>query len=237
VSFAVLYLVFRKYRQPPEAEITETVGTWAPTWMLVTLIVALAGSSYIDPEFKWAAGTICAVYGVAGLVWHRLKFKSGTLRIFKDLDWKTMLFLAGVFILVESLTGAGWIDSLADGVSRLVGENLVLSYCLIVAISVAFSAFIDNVPYLMAMIPLVQQVADKIDATPEHLYLLLFGLLIGSCIGGNITPIGASANIVVAGILDKRGYPVTFREFGKIGLPFTLAATAAGAIFLWIVWR
>ncbi len=237
VSFAVLYFVFRKYRQPPEAEITEKVGTWMPTWMLITLIVALAASSYIDPDFKWAAGTICAVYGVAGLVWHRLKFKSGTLRIFKELDWKTMLFLAGVFILVESLTGAGWISTLADGVSRLVGENLVLSYCLIVTISVAFSAVIDNVPYLMAMIPLVQRVAENIDASQEHLYLLLFGLLIGSCIGGNITPIGASANIVVAGILDKRGYPVTFREFGKIGLPFTIAATVAASIFLWFVWR
>jgi Na+/H+ antiporter NhaD/arsenite permease-like protein len=148
-----------------------------------------------------------------------------------------MVFLGGVFILVESLTGAGWIDSLADGVSRLVGEHLLASYCLIITISVVFSAFIDNVPYLMATIPLVQQVADKIGASQEHLYLLLFGLLIGSCIGGNITPIGASANIVVAGMLDKRGYPVTFREFGKIGLPFTIAATVAGAIFLWLVWK
>jgi Na+/H+ antiporter NhaD/arsenite permease-like protein len=209
--------------------------------MLVTLIVALAASSYIDKDFKWAAGTICTVYGVAGLVWHRLKFKRGTVRIFKELDWKTMLFLAGVFILVESLEGAGWITSLANGVSRLVGQNLVLSYCLIVAISVALSAVIDNVPYLMAMIPLVQLVAKNIgasdQASDQHLYLLLFGLLIGSCIGGNITPIGASANIVVAGILDKRGYPVTFREFGKIGLPFTIAATVASAIFLWVVWR
>ena len=104
VSFGVLYLFFRKYNQPAEAEEKEKVSTW-------TLIAALAGSSFIDPDFKWAAGTICAIYGVVGLVWHRARFKSGTLDLFKRLDWKTMLFLAGVFIIVESLTSAGWIDT------------------------------------------------------------------------------------------------------------------------------
>jgi len=233
VSFGVLYLFFRKYRQPAEAEEKEKVNTWIPTWMLITLIAALAGSSFIDPEFRWAAGTICAIYGVAGLVWHRARFKTGTFHLFKELDWKTMLFLAGVFIIVESLTSAGWIDTLATAVSGVVGTQYLASFCIIVVISVMFSAFIDNVPYLVATIPLVQQVADN---TGAPLYLLLFGLLIGSCVGGNVTPIGASANIVVAGMLDKRGYPVSFSEFGKIGLPFTIAATAAAAIFLWFVW-
>ena len=233
VSFGVLYLFFRKYNQPAEAEEKEKVSTWIPTWMLVTLIAALAGSSFIDPDFKWAAGTICAIYGVVGLVWHRARFKSGTLDLFKRLDWKTMLFLAGVFIIVESLTSAGWIDTLATAVSRAVGTQYLASFCIIVTLSVVFSAFIDNVPYLVATIPLVQQIAAS---TGAPLYLLLFGLLIGSCVGGNVTPIGASANIVVAGMLDKRGYPVSFSEFGKIGLPFTIAATAAAAIFLWFVW-
>jgi Na+/H+ antiporter NhaD/arsenite permease-like protein len=234
VSFAVLYLAFRRYTQRAEVEMKDEVTTWVPTWMLITLIVALACSSRIDPEFRWAAGTICAVYGVAGLVWHRIKFRHGTFGVFKRLDWKTMVFLAGVFIVVESLTAAGWIDSLATVVSRLVGSRLLFSFCVIVTLSVLLSAFIDNVPYLVATIPLVQQVADTTGA-PQ--YLLLFGLLIGSCVGGNITPIGASANIVVVGILDRRGYPVTFREFGKIGLPFTIAATVAAAVFLWFVWR
>ena len=234
VSFGVLYLVFRRYTQPAEVEMKDEVTTWVPTWMLVTLIVALAGSSFIDPEFRWAAGTICAVYGIAGLAWHRIKFRHGTLGVFKNLDWKTMLFLAGVFVVVGSLTTAGWIEELAAVVSRMVGSRLLLSFCVIVTLSVLLSAFIDNVPYLVATIPLVQQVADT---TGAPLYLLLFGLLIGSCVGGNVTPIGASANIVVAGMLDRHGYPVTFREFGKIGIPFTIAATAAAAVFLWFVWR
>ena len=80
---------------------------------------------------------------------------------------------------------------------------------------------------------MVQQVAADSGAP---LYLLLFGLLIGSCVGGNITPIGASANIVVAGMLDRRGHPVSFTEFGKLGLHFPIAETAAAAVFLWFVW-
>jgi len=66
--------------------------------------------------------------------------------------------------------------------------------------------------------------------------LFLFGLLIGASLGGNITPIGASANLVGCGILRKEGYTVTFREFGKISVPFTLAAVIPGAVFVWFVW-
>ena len=233
VSFAVLYLFFRRHRQPTEALPEEEVGTWVPTWMLVTLIIALACSSFFDPEFRWAAGTICAVYGIGGLVWHRMRFRVGTFEVFKRLDWKTMLFLAGVFIIVECLTAVGWIDTVAATVAQVVGSRYLASFCIIIGLSVLLSAFIDNVPYLIATIPLVQRVAAE---TGAPLYLLLFGLLIGSCVGGNITPIGASANIVVAGMLDRRGYPVSFTEFGKIGLPFTLAATTAAAIFIWFVW-
>jgi Na+/H+ antiporter NhaD/arsenite permease-like protein len=147
-----------------------------------------------------------------------------------------MLFLGGVFIIVECLTSVGWIDTVAAGVSRAVGSRYLASFCVIVALSVLLSAFIDNVPYLIATIPLVQRVAADTGAQPHVLYALLFGLLIGACLGGNITPIGASANIVVAGMLDRRGYPVSFKEFGKIGLPFTLAATTAAGVFIWVVW-
>jgi Na+/H+ antiporter NhaD/arsenite permease-like protein len=236
VSFGVLYLFFRRYRQPAEALMQEEVATWVPTWMLITMIIALACSSFFDPEFRWAAGTICTVYGIGGLLWHRAKFRIGTVDMFRAIDWRTMLFLAGVFIIVECLTSVGWIDTVAAGVSQAVGSRYLASFCVIVALSVLLSAFIDNVPYLIATIPLVQRVAADTGAEPHMLYALLFGLLIGSCVGGNITPIGASANIVVAGMLDQRGYVVSFTQFGKIGLPFTIAATTAAAIFVWVVW-
>jgi len=83
------------------------------------------------------------------------------------------------------------------------------------------------------MIPVVQTVADKIQ-TPVP--FLMFGLLIGACLGGNLTPIGASANVVTLGILKKQGYTVSFREFMRIGVPFTVAAIVPGCIFVWLVW-
>ncbi len=99
--------------------------------------------------------------------------------------------------------------------------------------SVLFSAFIDNIPYVTAMIPVAKILAVSMGARPE---LLLFGLLIGATLGGNITPIGASANIVSVGMLRERGYKVSFGDFVKIGLPFTLAAVSAAYIFLWLIW-
>jgi len=83
------------------------------------------------------------------------------------------------------------------------------------------------------MIPVAQKVAEQIHAPVP---LLMFGLLIGACLGGNLTPIGASANVVTLGILRKRGYTVTFRDFMGIGIPFTIAAVTAACAFVWRIW-
>jgi len=96
------------------------------------------------------------------------------------------------------------------------------------------SAFVDNVPYLVAMIPVAQLVAADLGVNQP---LILFGLLIGSCLGGNITPIGASANIVAMGILRRKGHVIPFGTFVKLGLPFTIAAVSSASLFLWLVWR
>jgi Na+/H+ antiporter NhaD/arsenite permease-like protein len=92
---------------------------------------------------------------------------------------------------------------------------------------------VDNVPFLLAMIPVVQKVADRMQAPVP---LLMFGLLIGACLGGNLTPIGASANVVTLGILKKRGQVVRFREFMSVGIPFTAAAVLAAGVVVWFVW-
>ena len=104
---------------------------------------------------------------------------------------------------------------------------------MVVFLSVALSAFVDNVPFLAAMLPVAVSMSDKLHIDPS---LFLFGLLIGASLGGNITPIGASANIVACGMLKKEGYSVSFKEFFKIGFPFTLAAVSAAYLFVWVVW-
>jgi Na+/H+ antiporter NhaD/arsenite permease-like protein len=103
----------------------------------------------------------------------------------------------------------------------------------LVWLAVFLSAFIDNVPFLAAMLPVAISLSQRLSVAPQ---LLLFGLLIGASLGGNITPIGASANIVACGLLKKQGYPVSFKEFAKIGLPFTLAAVTAAYLFVWLIW-
>jgi len=125
------------------------------------------------------------------------------------------------------------IEDIKNFIMGLTGGNKFVAFALIISFSVLFSAFICNIPYVTAMLPVVHRLGMHLDDSP---YLLVFGLLIGACLGGNITPIGASANIVGVGLLKKVGHPIRFIEFVKIGLPFTLAATLAGGIFLLLFW-
>jgi len=121
---------------------------------------------------------------------------------------------------------ASWFASIGDG-------NIFLLYTLIVFGSVILSAFIDNIPYVAAMLPVVEGLAIKLQIDPVALY---FGLLSGATLGGNITPFGASANVTGIGILRKEGLEVKNSDFMKIGIPFTLTAVLIGYIFIWFVW-
>ena len=105
---------------------------------------------------------------------------------------------------------------------------------IIVVGSALFSGFIDNIPYVATMLPVVGGVSTMLGISP---YLLYFGLLSGATLGGNLTPIGASANIAAVGLLKKEGYNVGFKEYMKIGVPLTIAALFTGYIFIWFVWR
>jgi len=165
-----------------------------------------------------------------GLVWYALVTDEKTSGLIRDLDWETTGFLVCIFILVGSLATNDWLVTLADFLVGVIGDNVVVCYILLVGISVAISAFVDNVPFLVAMLPVTETLAKSLDIEPTILY---FGLLLGASVGGNITPVGASANIVAAGQLRQQNYPVTFLGYVKIGLPFTLVATTVAASFAW----
>ena len=150
------------------------------------------------------------------------------------LDWQTGLFLIGIFILVQSLAVSGVIDDAAQMIIRITGKNAFAAFMVILWSSVFLSAFIDNVPFLVAMLPVTKLLTEHIGTSP---YVFYFGLLLGASIGGNITPIGASANIVAMGIVKKQGHHVKFMQFVKIGLPFTIAAVIASAAFIWFVFK
>ena len=147
------------------------------------------------------------------------------------------LLLFGLFILIEGIRKAGVIDAAAQLFYTLSGDDPFRLYTLLVFVSVGLSAFIDNIPYVATMLPVVQGIAGLMNGgagfPPELFY---FGLLTGATLGGNLTPIGASANIAAIGILRKQGEQVRTRDFLRIGIPFTLAAVLTGYVYLWLVW-
>jgi len=233
-SFSVLYLFYRRYKQPvAEIEMVQPTS-WVPTVLIVVMVTSLACASKVDPDFKWFAGVSCMTFALAGLVWAWRVWPQRAKHILRHYDCSIMFFLMGVFVLVAALSQVELIDDVARLIGREVGDSKAGAFVCIVGFSVVLSAFIDNVPYITAMLPVVSKLS-AIMGLPND-YLLAFGLLMGACLGGNITPIGASANIVSLGLLRREGHHVNIVEFARMGLPFTLAATVAGAAFIWFVW-
>ncbi len=233
-SLLVLAWCFRKRNEGVKALPVEQARSWTPTVLLVALVLGLSVSTLLDPGFDWFAGSFTLAMAAVGLLWYRLIARWGrTRQLARTLDWDTTFFLLGVFVLVGALSDSGWLDRLATGISTLTGNRVALAFVVIVLFSVIVSGFVDNVPFLLAMIPVVQKVAGQM-GTPVP--LLMFGLLIGACLGGNLTPIGASANVVALGLLRKRGHLVSFREWLGISIPFTVAAVLAACLFVWFVW-
>ncbi|MCM8784225.1 MAG: SLC13 family permease [Candidatus Omnitrophica bacterium] len=234
VSFFVLYFIFKGNRRKAEITNTENIHSWVPTSILILLIIALAFSSFLDENFSYLAGVICLFFGIVSLIWKKFSNEGSIIEGLKTLDWETSLFLMGIFILVGTLHLTGWIKEISKFFSSLVGSNIFFGYSVLVFSAVFFSAFVDNVPLLATMLPVAIYMAKELNANPS---LFLFGLLLGASLGGNITPIGASANIVACGLLKKEGIIVKFKDFVKIGLPFTLSAVISAYLLVWFVWK
>ena len=231
----VLWFIFRKHEGQAPPQEGHKLQSAVPVALLVLLIVGLACSSVALPGWTSATGVIPVVIGAASALWwirhHRAR------RFFRQLwqlDWGTGLFIIGIFVLVGSVIENGLVERFVEVLAGLSGQGVFVAFSLLVWGSVAGSAFIDNVPFVAAMLPVCAGLAQKLGVPPE---LFAFGMVIGASVGGNITPIGASANIVACGIAKREGYHVSFREFAAIGLPFTIAGVAAAYLFLWWFWR
>lgn len=231
-SLVVLYCFYRRYRQVMVLELRDRYNSMVPSLLMMGLIAGLSVSSFFDPDFVWLAGALSVIFGMAGLTWYA--GAGGKLRpMVTKLDWQTVVFLGCVFVLVGSLAERHWLEKVASGLGAVTANGPLAAFVMMVGFSVVVSAFVDNVPYLAAMLPVAHSLAADLGQSPT---LLMFGLLIGASIGGNITPIGASANIVAVGYLKQRGYHVTFWDFVRIGLPFSVVAVVAASAFVWLVW-
>lgn len=233
ISAIILFFIFRKKKDPISKTGERTkVTDYVPTVLLVGTIVLLIAASFIPNKPGITNGLICCVLMVIGLVYNLIRQKkiSAVIEPIKAIDFETIGLLLGLFIMIGGISEMGVIDAIAGLLAKAGGGNVFVLYTVIVWGSVIISAFIDNIPYVATMIPVIAGLATALGVDPTVLY---FGLLSGATLGGNCTPIGASANITGIGILRKEGYTVKNSDFFKIGIPFTLAAIIPAYIYLW----
>lgn len=231
----VIMFLFRKNREKINASDRTEVTNYVPSILLVLTVVLLICASFVENRPALTNGFICVGVYLVGVIHSYLTRKDTVVvkQSIKDIDYETLCLLAGLFVVIRGITNVGLINDISNLIVKLGGNNLFLLYTIIVWVSVIFSAFVDNIPYVATMLPVVQALAGTLGVEP---YLLYFGLLTGATLGGNLTPIGASANIAGIGILRKNGYEVKNSDFLKIGVPFTLCAVIVGYLFCWIVW-
>ena len=236
LSAIILAFLFRKEKAaiPKSAKRTE-VTDYVPTALLLGTIVLLIGASFIPGKPAVTNGLICCGLLLIGLVYNVIRKKTiaAVVGPLKEIDLQTIGLLLGLFIMIGGIAEQGVIDAAANLLAKMGGGNVFLLYTVIVWASVVISAFIDNIPYVATMIPVIGGLATALNVDPTVLY---FGLLSGATLGGNCTPIGASANITGIGILRREGYTVKNSDFFKIGIPFTLAAIIPAYIYLWIMY-
>lgn len=232
VSAVILAFIFRKEKQPiPKQETKTEVTDYVPTLLLLAMLVLLITASFIPSNVDVMNGLICCLLLIVGLVYNYLTQKkfSAVVQPLKAIDFQTLGLLLGLFLMIGGISEQGVIAAAANLLQKLGGGNEFILFTVIVWFSVLISAFIDNIPYVATMLPII----TGLGINPTLLY---FGLLSGATLGGNITPIGASANITGSAILRKEGYEVKNKDFFRIGIPFTLAAVISAYVYLWVVY-
>lgn len=206
-----------------------------PTFFLLIMVAALIASSFIPDAPSLINGIICC--SLALLLMFIQAVRTGNperaFSAVRNLDYETLGLLLGLFVVIGGLTEVGVIHDFADFIVKTGSRSIFLLYSVIVWGSVLISAFVDNIPYVATMLPVLTLVTESLGIEP---YLLYFGLLSGATLGGNMTPIGASANIAAVGLLKKEGYEVSFPTFMRIGVPYTLTAVLVGYLYFWFIW-
>lgn len=253
-SVAVILWMFRKENKKIKITGRTKVEDKVPTLLLAATVLTLIAVSFI-PYKSCAAegrfckpdvtnGVICVAYFVIGLIREVAKTKKLDIvkAAFKEIDYYTIALLAGLFVVIGAITRAGIIEMIGEAIAKIGGNSggsVFLVYSIILWMSVLLSAFIDNIPYTATMLPIVSVIAASLSASGSIVEpkLLYYGLLCGATLGGNLTPIGASANIAGIGILRKEGYEVKAGTFMKYGVPFTLAAVVTGYLLIWAIWK
>ncbi|MEM3421542.1 MAG: SLC13 family permease [Candidatus Hadarchaeum sp.] len=229
IGLVALYLChFRKMKTKVNIEEEEKIEmNYLPTVVFIFGIVALALNSYL----RVGPGVIGLIVGVISTI---LGFKNMS-KMIKEFDWNSFFFIIGIFIVIGAVDEVGILGDFAQGISALGFNIPTLTLIILVWLSVALSSFIDNVPYSVLMLPVAKNAALAL-GSGGLAYPFMYGTLIGTGIGGNITPVGATANVFACGLLEKRGYSVKLKEYLKISLAPTIAAVLVAHLLLQLLW-
>jgi Na+/H+ antiporter NhaD/arsenite permease-like protein len=150
-----------------------------------------------------------------------------------SVEWETLLFFAGLFVMVGALVKTGVVGEMAQSAIEITGGDALSTTMLILGVSVPVSGIIDNIPYVATMTPIVSELAANLpDGTDSN--VLWWALALGADFGGNLTAVGASANVVMLGIAKRSGNPISFWEFTRKGLAVTVVSGVLSALYLWL---
>ena len=235
MTVLVLMFLFRKLNQPIHIEENVQVKDKVPSVLLVLIVIGLVSVSFIEDKPALTNGIVTMTIAVIAMVYDGLRQKSfsNAKAVIQQLDYQTLFLLIGLFMIIATLSTVGVITDIANLFVTLGGANPFVLFTLVVWISVLLSAFIDNIPYVVTMLPVMAALAVQLNVNPILLY---FGLLAGATLGGNLTPIGASANIAGIGLLRKEGYEVKYIDFARIAIPMTLVAVTTAYVLIWLLW-
>ena len=232
MTVPVMLFLFRKEKGKLYGAALTPVTDYLPTCLLLGTVLSLIAASFIPNKPEITNGLICMTFFLAGLAAECGRYGTALAKdVLKAIDYETLALLAGLFLVIRGIERAGIIDDLSHIITGMGGGNLFLTYTIIVWASVLISAFVDNIPYTATMLPVVGGVATALGVDQT---VLCFGLLVGATLGGNLTPVGASANIAACGILRREGYEVSAGQFMRIGVPFTLMAVLTGYVLCWL---
>jgi Na+/H+ antiporter NhaD/arsenite permease-like protein len=231
---AIMWLVFRRQLKVPDdrrasaLEKTEENAIRDRPLMIRALIVT--GGTIVGFLFHSALGIEPATIAMAGAVVLMLVGGLNVHRTLQDIEWGTLFFFVGLFILVESLIATGIVQGIAEELAVITRGDPVIATIGLMWFSAGASAIIDNIPYTATAIPIVQYLAAAgIPSEP-----LWWALALGACLGGNLTIVGASANVVVANLADRAGHPIGFGQFLKYGAAVVLMSMVVSTGYLWV---
>jgi Na+/H+ antiporter NhaD/arsenite permease-like protein len=226
VALLTLLVQFRHLNNLVDIREERIQVTYGPLLIFVLSVLALAFIPMSHP------GIVGFLVGMASLFVAR-RVAGAPRAMTQEFDWDTIWFLMGIFVVIGAVESVGLLRDFADWLSGTGLRSPTVYLFILTWISVALSAFIDNVPYTILMIPVCGYLADSLGISPWPLY---FGMLVGTGIGGNITPVGATANVLACGMLERRGYRIDLGRYMKISVPFSVAAVAAVYILLQLIW-